>query len=215
MSAVKRLQNSIAVCEEESDRCIPPESYYIIKFVLDARIDVDNIIRYGKEILLDKSNNIPLVFYSFGHDLYILFSSMEEDGKAHYLQGRHHDLCSKYASHATLYFQYEVIARIVELTTRTKVLAYFHTKVYENTRDAMVTLSREKLSKREASQLTLGEIKRILQERSKVIWDKISTKERFGEFYKVREVDGKKKYTVMSEMINLQETQRYSDYVFG
>lgn len=212
-SSSKRLQNDIATHEENSDRRIVSDMYYIIFIELsDEQKNTSDTSSVVKTWLATRNEHRALAAYVYKNELYLLFSSVE--GKEHYLKGSHQALCSEYASIATLQFGCKVSVRIIEIESRTRILVYFQTKIFENTKKSVICLSKNSITKKEVSQLTLGEVVQILQERSSVIWDKISPTERFGIFYKYSIESGKEKFITMSEMINIQDMDKYTSYFF-
>jgi hypothetical protein len=210
LSSSKRIQNDIASHEENSDRRIPSDLYYVI--VIEVSSDCD-VLAVVKGWLKDRPFHSALVAYVYHHEIYLLFSSVED--KEHYLKGSHQALCSEYASLATLEFEGKTNVKIVELESRTKVLIYFQTKVFENSKRSAQSLSKNTISKKEICQLTFGEIVSALQDRASVAWDKIPLVDRFGMFYKYVLRGEKERFSVLSEHINLQDLEKYTTYFFS
>lgn len=210
MSTVKRLQNDMDNCEDLSDRKIPNDSYYIIYFKVGTLAAATDLVKK----LLRRSDNVPLAGYVYHSEAYVLFSSVETG--EHFLQGNHHSICSKYTSIAVLETMAEVDTKIVELDTRTKVVIYLYNKVCEGMKKTLMARSKGTIDAKDLSQYTFSEVKRILLSKAKVVWDDVESAERFGTIYKYisSSVGSKAKYTALSEMINLNNIDRYMKYLF-
>lgn len=206
MSSMKRLQNDINLKEDISDRQIPNEYYYII---LIQPSNKSSTTALAKKLLI--SENKPLCAYVYGTSIYLLFSAVE-DGQ-HHLSGNHHALCSKYTSLAVLELGCEVMTKIIEIETRTKVLVYFYSKICENMKQTAMIKSNGKIEKKDLTQLTFGEIKKELMSRCSIAWDNIPNEEKYGTIYKYISTP-KPKYSALSEMINLSMPDKYIAYIF-
>ncbi len=149
-SSTKSLQNDILSYESASDKKIVPEMYYIISLRIGD--SEDGVVKQAEKCkngsislikkLIKKSfgeDGTPLVAYSYGCTIYFLFSSLDIS-KQHFMDGSHHKICSFYASTLSREYDISVTCSIVELDTRTKVIVYFQTKVYENTRETIIKL---------------------------------------------------------------------------
>jgi hypothetical protein len=212
ISSSKRLQNDIAVHEENSDRRIPSDMYYVLLVEIADEVSGNSVSNVVKGWLKNKKEHPILVAYVYRNSIGLLFSSVED--REHYLKGSHQALCSEYASLAAIEFQTKINVRIIELESRTKILVYFQTKVFENSKRSAQLLSKTTLSKKEINQLTFGEIINALEERASVKWDEISAGERFGTFYKYVARDGKEKFSTLAEPIDMQEIGKYTSYLF-
>ena len=211
-SSSRRLQNDIAVHEENSDHRIPPDMYYVLFIEISGDASAISVAHTVKGWLKNKKEHQILVAYVYKNEIYLLFSSIE-DGE-HYLKGSHQALCSEYASLAAMEFHSKINVRIIELESRTKILVYFQTKIFENAKRSAQLLSKTTLSKKEINQLTFGEIITALQERASIKWDEILPGERFGTFYKYVVKDNKEKFSTLAEMIDMQDVSKYTSYLF-
>ena len=211
-SSSKRLQNDIASHEENSDRHISPDMYYVVSIRLGATVLEDaNINTFVKNMLKTRKTHRALVAYVYENEIHLLFSSVE--GREHYAKGSHHAVCSEYASLLAMEFECMVDVKITELESRTLILIYFQTKVYDNAKKSAQKLSNGNITKKEISQFTFGETIPALRDRCGVIWDKIPPGTRFGTFYKY-ECEPKEKFIVISEFINPQDMDKYTSYFF-
>ena len=212
-SSSKRLQNDIAPPEETSDRHISHDMYYIVTIELSEEPKSTAIVSgMVKGWLMTRKEHQALVAYVYRNEIYLVFSSVEDTG--HYLKGSHQALCSEYASLAALQFGCKVNVKIIEIESRTRILIYFQTKIFENAKKSALGLSKNSITKKQIGQLTLGEIIQALRDRASVVWDKISPAERFGMLYKYLIVGDKEKFVTMAEMINIQEMDKYTSYFF-
>lgn len=214
-SSTKRLQSDIASHEENSDRRIQSDMYYILVITLSDEVSANSakISSSVKEWLKTRTEHQALAAYVYRNEIHLVFSSVE--GKEHYLSGSHHSLCSEYASLASLTFGCRSYVKIVELESRTLILLYFQIKIFENAKRSAHQLSKGSITKKELIQLTFAELVQNLQDRAKVTWDKVPAAERYGIFYKYS-IEGNKKerYVTMSETINIQDPERYISYLF-
>jgi len=212
-SSAKRLQNDIAAREENSDRRIPSDMYYIVIVEIHDSKNLDDALAItAKKLLKTKKDHQALVAYIYRNELYLLFSSVE--GREHYLKGSHQSICSEYASFVSIEFGCKTNVRIVEIESRTGILVYFQTKIFDNAKKSVLTASKNTITKKEISQFTLGELISALQQRAKVSWDSLVSGERFGTFYKYVVQDKKEKYILLTELINIQDTDKYISYFF-
>lgn len=210
MSSSKRLQNDIIVHEENSDRCVPNNSYFII-CLRSSPEESPNLNTLTKKLIKDPK---ILVAYVYDRTSYLVFSAIEEG--EHYLSGKHHALISKYTSLAVLELGCEVETQLIELDNKTKVVVYLYSQICENMKLTAMKVSKGVIDKKILSQLSFNEIKKELSDRS-IIWDSIPGEERYGTIYKYIEGGNgvKPKYQAMSEMINLNNLSKYTDYIFS
>jgi len=215
-SSSRRLQNDIADCEKNSDRKIAPDMYYIVCIELCKQTSTpssSSSTNMVKNLLRTRKDHFALVGYVYDKEIYLLFSSVGEGN--HYLEGSHQAICSEYASMASIEFGCRCVVKIIELESRTMVLVYFQTKLFENAKRSAHLLSKNTISKKEIGQFTFGEIIQALQSRASIEWDKIPAAERFGVFYKYAlGNNNKEKFIVLSELVNVQEKDKYISYFF-
>lgn len=210
-NSTKRLQNSVAEYESTSDKKISPGSFYVIKIVIHS----DEIQNIAKVFAKEKVNidGRPLVVYYYSDTIYLLFSSLENNLQHHFV-GSHHSLCSFYSSLISKTYQCDVKCSIIELDTKTKVLAYFHVKVYESTKKSLFQLANGEIKDTEIDNLTLGECIKIVERQTKKKWSLFSSILRHGIFYKYRLKDGKEKLATFSDFIDLENTNKFEAYLF-
>lgn len=216
-SSTQRLRNDINECEESSDRRIPTESYYVVKVTLDGAISTvapTTLVTTIKELIRKNfdTDGRPLVAYTYGTSCYILFSSLE--GTQHFLGGSHHAIISFYASYFAKATGHNVRCSIVELDSRTRILIYFQSKIYENGK-LTVRAHLSDISEKEFATLTFTESIKLLAKKTSVRWEDLASSERYGTFYKlVSSPQGKDRFAVMSEMIDIRDQDRYISYLF-
>jgi hypothetical protein len=214
LSSLQRVTNDIALCEQSSDHKVKREHYFIVKIeLLDESKDMSDFAK--KDIIAKHTmgENVVCV-YVYRNTIYILFSST--DTKPHYLDGSHQDLCSHYASNASIFMKCHTRCNVIEFESRTKILIYFQTKVFENTKNSIRRLSKITIDKKETSSLTRKELIEALEKRSSIKWDQAQPADRFGIFYKYQVFpDGTRKFSTISEVFDTKSMDKYSSYIFG
>jgi hypothetical protein len=208
-SSTRRVHNDIAECESNSDKFVDPNSYYVVKVIFeDSTVNTTDIAKKT----VNATEPATLVTYSFGNELYILFSSIECG--SHFLNGSHHGLCSHYTSEFVIEKGCKVSCSVVEIESRSKVLVYFQTKVYDAAKKAAFSAGKGKLTKKDISQLSITDISELLK-KAGVVWDDLDNKTKYGCFYKKIGSDGKYKLSTLSESISLRDADKYLNYFFG
>ena len=223
-SNVKRLHNEIISLEESSDFCVPRDKYYIIRItilyhqsVADEEKDLHTITQ---ELLSLNSGHQPLVTYTHGNEVLMLFSCLSE-GEKHYLNGSRQLLCSEYCNvfysklpHAASP-SFKVVCRIIEFSTQTKVFAYFSWVVYQCTLAAIISLSKKQITERDTSSFPITELVEKLEIECCVKWSKVSNSDKYGTFYKLKKKKSKLYISSMSEAFDAREDRKYITYLFG
>lgn len=203
VSSSKRICNDIANYEKLSDKFVNKASYYIVRLLINNYKDTSDLVdmfvqkTYGDDVLL--------AVYSYKSELYLLFSPLENS--EHYLDGSHQMLCSFYSSLISKTKGVDVKCSIIEINSKTEIIIYFQSKVYENIKRTLVELSG--LKKKDVENKTLEENISYLKSK-KVFWDAIPPHQRFGRFYKSK--NGK--LTTWSEFIDMNNVEKYNSYFF-
>lgn len=211
-SSSKKLQHNILSYETSSDRKIAYNMYYIISIELERESSslIKKLIRKVYE-----EDGMPLICYLYANNVYLLFSSLENPDTNHFLGGSHHKLCSYFSSTISREKDMNVTCSIIEMDSRTKVLIYFQTKVYENTKRTVEKLLKGKVNKKEFENLSMFESLELLKTNS-INWQSIPSIERFGTFYKYVEGEGGKgKLSTLSELFDVRDMEKYNAYFFG
>lgn len=212
-SSSKRLQNDVLNYESSSDRKIASNMYYIVCIHLEINSDGSSLAK--KLIRQDfEGDGAPLAVYTYFNDVYLVFSSLEESKGEHYLSGSHQKICSYFASSIARTIDMNIICSIVELDSRTKVLVYFQTKIYENAKKSIMVLLKGK-KRKEIDSLSMFELLELLKKHA-IKWADLPSIERFGMFYKYIHVEGEKgKLSTLSELIDIREIGKYTAYLFN
>lgn len=194
VSYIKKLQNEITLYEVSSDRKIPNDSYYVVVVTIDGLSGkkTEVLTKYAEELLTVVEGSSPTVTYVYPPHIYYLYSSVDEKNE-HVHEGSHQQVCSEFSSIASIVTGVPSVTQIVELETKSQVMAYFCLKNFENTRNSIVVLSKEKVTRKDVSQYTIGESIDMFNQKTGSNWDKISSGLRYGVFIKGR--DGARKYT--------------------
>ncbi len=214
LSSSQKVLNDISVCEDASDHRVDPQKYYIVRiYALDTTI---NLIDFAKKDLHAKyimGVNIVCA-YVYRNIVYLLFSSVEPPAD-HYLQGSHHQLCSHYASNTTKVMGSPVVCNIIEFDSRTKILVYFQTKVFQNMKATLVRLAGKHINKKDITTLTQLELVNLLEQKTNVKWDSLTPTERYGTFYKFFiDADNTKKFSAISNFIDTERLPQLQTYLF-
>lgn len=218
-SSSKRLQNDVSGYELSSDRKIAPTLYYIVCVRLENATEGTALI---KKLIRTEfgGDGMPLAAYTYSKDVYFLFSSLDNSGDStleHFMGGSHHKICSYYASTISRDRDMNVWCSIIELDSRTKVLIYFQTKIYDNARNAVLMLlnsKKVKIAKKDFEALSMSEMLEMLKA-NKITWNEVPAIERFGTFYKYVVKDAvKPKLSTMSELIDVTDLDKYTNYLF-
>ncbi len=228
-SNVKRLHNEIISLEEGSDVCISHDKYYVIRITIlqnplsSSEVHmVDNekytLSTIAQELLSLNSKHQPLVTYTHGDEILILFSCLSE-GEKHYLNGSQQLLCSEYCNVFYSKLPYnsstKVICRIIEFSTQTKVFAYFSWTVYQCILSTIISLSRNRITEKDTGIFPITELVEMLETKCNIKWSKEDICEKYGTFYKLKKKKSKLYISSMSEAFDAREDRKYITYLFG
>lgn len=205
-SNIKKLTNEMSLFEEQSDRYIPGDKYYVINITCDTK---DSLRKISQTLLTHELQ--PLVSYLFGSSISLVYSSVG-DGQAHNLSGSHHKIISVFCSEITLELGCSVRCSIVEFDSRTQVTSYFLWKVHNNSMLCLISKSKKKISVSDTKNKTFTELLETLNSNG-VVWQNIPKEDRYGTFFKLRR---KKTVTVVtfSEASDAREMKKYSSFIF-
>lgn len=198
--------------ETSSDRKIPFNMYYIMCISLENSTECPGLVKKLIRQNFD-GDSYPLAGYNYSNDIYLIFSSLESSENEHYLSGSHQKLCSYFSSTISRAKDTNVTCSIVELDSRTKVLVYFQTKIYENAKKTISRLLKGAITKKELETLSMFELLELLKKES-VDWSSVPSIEKFGTFYKYVETDGKGKLSTLSELFDVRNLEKYATYLF-
>lgn len=207
VSSARRLKNVVSGYEKDSDRLIDASLYYIVNITIDD--ESFDATQLCKKLAYLQNHEYPLVSYVYKNDVFLLFSST--DDKEHQFNGSHQMICSEYASISTLETKIKAKCTIVEMDTRTKVVIYFQTKIYENLCRYIQSLSVD-ISRKDLENYTLKEIENKLMETLSIDISKVESERKYGGFYKY--LHDKGKFHTLSNIINLQTMETFINYFF-
>lgn len=212
VSYIKKLQNEIVLYEDESDRKVPNESYYVLVVAVEGMTGkkIDTLIKYAEEVLTVVEGSSPTLIYVYPPYVYYLYSSVD-DKSEHVHGGSHQAICSEFSSIMSIISGgVPSSTQLIELETKSKVMAYFCFKNFEHTRNSIVALSKEKVTRKDVAQYTLSESIELFDKKSGSNWDKISPKERFGVFIKGKE--SSRKYS--SNSLDFKDIDALMSFLF-
>jgi hypothetical protein len=209
-SSQTRIKNTVSDHEENSDKYVPNESYYIVVLSLN---ESEQLTKIAKKIAKTSygDDQTPLAVYLCPKRIYILFSSLED--KRHYLNGSHHLLISKFVSEISRETNTHVNGTIIEFDSRTKVIVYFHSKIHETSNNYAFQLIKPEMTKQNYTKLTFTEVvDKLLKQKPRIVWSELDTSLKFGVMYKY--MPEKQKYCIISEAFDIQNIERYSTFLF-
>jgi hypothetical protein len=215
ISSVKKLGNEMKLLEEQSDRCIPSDHYYIICLcVEEPREGTEDLLeRWSQDILTLNPEHRPLVSYHFQNTVCTMYSCLEED-QTHYLEGRQSSLISEYVSLLSRFVKSRVRCHIIEFEYRTQVISYFLWKIHTNSKECLRSQSDGTISAQDIQNKTFGELTSKLQEETEVKWSDIPKSSRYGTFYKLKKKKGNVFISSLSEVFDARDVKKYTSFVF-
>lgn len=215
-SNIKRLRNEMRMLEDESDRYIPFDLYYIVKIQCETS-NTQAAEKWGKNFLTRNPSHQPLVSYIFktesSVEIVLVYSCLEES-EEHWNDGSHSEIVSHYSSLLSRELRSKVNVKIVEFETRTHVLTYLSWLIHENSRVSMVLSSANEVTASDIRSHTHQELLEKLDSVG-VDWEAFEPSEKYGTFYKLKKRKGKVVIASMSEAFDARDTRKYSAFVFG
>jgi hypothetical protein len=109
-----------------------------------------------------------------------------------------------------------VISYIVPFSSKSALFCYLNWKVYENQSLSMQYLSGDSITKKDLNAMTREEIVAKLRSESKVEWEDVPRRDKYGSFYKLGE--GKKKKKAVIEKCffpTFVNYEKYMKFFFG
>lgn len=215
ISNTRRLYNNISELRDKSDHKINPQHYYVVELKLSLDNDDNSkLIATAKAFLKKRITHLPIIAYVFQHNLILLYSSLEKDTETHYKNGSHQHICSEFVSILSREYDCMVECSIVEFESKTQILTYFHCMIFQNTIQCAVNVSSHTISKKEAQTLTSQELHELLETRTGINWDDVSSPQKHGTFYKYITDGNKEKFSTLSEFIDFRDIKKYETYLF-
>ena len=214
-SSVKRLTSEMEALENESNRFIRSEDYYVVRVQLENTDNTcDSMKNFAKDMLC--SSPQPIAVYHCRDEVALIFSCMSE-GNIHQFNGDHHRLVSKYA---TLFARANenlknINVKIVEFETQTQVITYMGWLVFQSSQRAMKRLSGGKITDNLLYFRTERELRDKLRNEANVVWNAVEPSERYGTFIRLRRKHDKIITSKFSEFFDARENKRYVDFIFG
>ena len=206
----QKIYNTILEKEINSDKKIEKCFYYIIHlYIQNITKESKPLTEIIKFFLNERPNHVPIIGYLYNKDIYLLFSSVEEN-KEHYKNGSHQAICSEYTSLLSVEYGCMINCSIIEFENRIQIITYFQCKIHENTKQTIIKLSKNTITKKDIQSFTLQELIKILKDKCKIEWDTISLSKKFGTFYKYE----KDKLKLLSESIDIRNIDKYQKFFF-
>ena len=212
-SSVKRLTSEMEALENESNRFVWSEDYYVVRVQLEN--NVDSMENFAKDMLC--SSPQPIAVYYCPDEVVLIFSCMSE-GNSHQFNGDHHRIVSKYATlfaRAPVGNVNNISVKIVEFETQTQIVTYMGWIVFQASQRAMKRLSRGKITDNLLYFRTERELQDMLREKVNVVWNEVEPSERYGTFIRLRCKGDKIVTSKLSEFFDAREYKRYVDFIFG
>jgi hypothetical protein len=128
--------------KRQGRRSVPDDSYYVVK-IRPVESNVGSLLLRSAKMIFAQwketfETNGPTIMYTYPGLVIFLFSSVDAPVdkectcNGHWFGGDHQRICTELCSFFTLRLTSLTRCSLTEIPTRTKVIAYFHTKVYEN-----------------------------------------------------------------------------------
>ena len=214
-SSVKRLTSEMEALENESNRFVRSEDYYVVRVQLEN--NADSIENFAEYMLC--SSPQPIAVYHCPDEVALIFSCMSEDNPSggHQFNGDHHRIISKYA---TLFARANenvknINVKIVEFETQTQIITYMGWVVFQTSQRAMKRLSGGKITDNLLYFRTERELRDKLCDEVNVVWNTVEPSERYGTFIRLRRKRNKIITSKLSEFFDARENKRYVDFIFG
>ena len=211
-SSVKRLTNEMEALENESNRFVRSEDYYVVRVQLEN--NVDSMENFAEDMLC--SSPQPIAVYHCPDEVALIFSCMSE-GNIHQFNGDHHRIISKYT---TLFARANenvnnINVKIVEFETQTQIITYMGWIVFQTSQRAMKRLSRGKITDNLLYFRTERELRDMLRDEVNVVWNAVEPSERYGTFIRLRCKCDKIITSKLSSRFDARENKRYIDFIFA
>ena len=215
-SSVKRLASEMESLENESNRFVRSEDYYVVRVQLENTSRGDSMENFAEDILC--SSPQPIAVYHCQDEVALIFSCMSEGVfQTHQFNGDHHRIVSKYA---TLFARANenvknINVKIVEFETQTQVITYMGWLVFQTSQRAMKRLSGGKITDNLLYFRTERELRDKLRDEANVVWNAVEPSERYGTFIRLRRKHDKIITSKFSSKFDARENKRYVDFIFG
>ena len=219
-SSVKRLTSKMEALENESNRFVRFEDYYVVRVQLEntgtcGTCTCDSIKNFAEDMLC--SSPQPIAVYHCSDEVALIFSCMSE-GNSHQFNGDHHRIISKYATlfaRAPVSNVKNINVKIIEFETQTQVITYMGWIVFQTSQRAMKRLSGGKITDNLLYFRTERELRDKLRDEANVVWNAVEPSERYGTFIRLRRKHNKIITSKLSEFFDAREYKRYVDFIFG
>ena len=212
VSAVKRFTNEINDLIENCDNFIDNENYYIVWTTVSVE-SPQKLNDKAKEMLKDNINQ-PLASYIFFSQkeshLLLIFPCRENEH--HFLWGRQSEIISWYCSEFALYLGKKVKVRTIEFNSKNKIILFLSWFVYACSRESMYDNFGKLVTKNEIKNLTFSELQQKIGPEN---WEKLSSNQKYGVFYKLQKKNNKIVVVSLSEYIDTQNEKKYITFIFG
>lgn len=205
MSSTTKVLNILNELTLSSKLIIPKTNYFIIKLecsnvftvelvekLLNLKIDGVAPV-FGFLYSVRSVNAVTSAGYSATQCVMLCFSSVGE-AQHHIFNGDHHRIISFYVSHIALEYNFSTSCSIIDVGSRTKVVAYFHGYVFEN------------LFKKISNSQSDETLEQAIEKFGKEKFDNLPPNEKYGIFIK----KGVKK----SEEINYTKLDEHLKFFF-
>lgn len=196
------VSSEMQVLEQESDKIINPENFYVIKIKLADDHSFNSMKKWTNKIL--KQENSPSCVYLYMSLLFLIFPCCVQD-KEHFLSGSHHSLISYYTSKIiSLSNDYSAQVSIIEFTNKIQLFTYFSYQVYSNSVNTLLNI----LGKPYRGTKTHAELLSLLDEG---VWDNLEDHQKYGIFYRRY----KKGLSSLSEILDCRNETKYTTFILG
>ncbi len=235
MTDIIRLQNSLNDSNIQLSRYIDKSNYFILcaTFATNAENDIEYIKSLSKNILEGKyidtldvlNTQPPLSIYSYTNGIIMLFSNMPNS--SHFYNGSHQHIISYFSSRMSLLFNKIVNCTILEFSTRTKLLIFFHTLIFQHQIDFLIQALKQQLNdKGKLIKNNMPIIDHFLLDKlilddaieyyGRENWESLHKHIKFGVFIKLKKQPSKThQFQIISEFFDMNKNyEKYETFFF-
>jgi hypothetical protein len=191
--------NAMIALENESDRFIQREMFYIVSVYLHPSLKKDSL--KDKEKIFDLAGHLlyseprPLALYTNFNEILMIFDSCLEGEEPPY-KGSHHRIVSRYCSIITQALPPSVIknglyetvcdVRIIEIKNKISMVTYLGYILFQTGQNQMKLLSGGAITDNLLCFRTSAELQELFLSKTGMAWDQIDLFDRYGIIMKLQ-----------------------------
>lgn len=209
------ISNEMKILENESDRIIDPEHFYIVRISLSGdEISFSLMKKWGLRCFKQKAYS-PSSIYIYSSTLFLIFPCCVED-EEHCLGGSHHSIVSYFTRKISTYCSHaiSISTSIIEFESKIKVLTYLSHCVYSNNVSYISTLLKSYDDSFNIGSKTRNELLDLLKEKG-CVWEEKDNIEKYGIFFRLNIKKGKNVVSSLSELVDWRDNSKYLTFILG